>query len=121
MNFYLKTSIPSKIILPYLKRYLRINKDAFKINFKVNTYLNQFYKVSLAEILNTIDNYVKINSVEDNLLQIYWDKNSSKKGNKVEDILNFLEYGNLDITAPKIISKLMSNVLVFVNSTIGGY
>lgn len=121
MNFYLNTSIPCSIVLPYLKRYLKMNKNGFEINPKINEYLNQVYDTSLSEILNNIDSYVKLNNTSKNLLQVYWDKNIVKSGNKVEDILNFLEYGNLDIAAPKIISKLMNNVLVFVDSVLGGF
>ena len=55
------------------------------------------------------------------MYQIYFDKNAYIGKEKLSNIIQLLEYGNLDIQPPKIISKWIKNTLDFVRYRTGGY
>ena len=120
MLFYLKTSVPINTLYPYLKRYIGMCSYNYSNN-QLNDYLENNYSVSLSYILKQLENNVKINSIDDSLIQIYFDKNKVVKNTKLEDILELLEYGNLDIKAPKLISRILNTSINMLQNTIGGY
>ena len=120
MLFYLKTEIPIKLLYPYLKRYINMNSYNCN-NILLNDYLRINYNISLSNTLRELSNNIKITNINNNLIQIYFNKNKIIGKNKLEDILSFLEYGNLDVRPPKLISKIMNNSLIMLNNAIGGY
>lgn len=120
MLFYFKTNVPVKTLYPYLKRYIHMCSYNYSNN-ELNDYLENNYTVSLSYVLKQLENNVKINSIDDSLIQIYFDKNKVVKNTKLEDILEFIEYGNLDIKEPKLVSKILNTSIKMLNSTIGGY
>ena len=120
MLFYFKTSVPVKTLYPYLKRYIDMCSYNYSNN-QLNDYLENNYGVSLSYMLKQLENNVKITNINDILIQIYFDKNKVIKSNKLEDILEFIEYGNLDIKAPRLVSKILNTSIKMLNNTIGGY
>ena len=120
MLFYFKTSAPVKTLYPYLKRYINMCSYNYSNN-QLNDYLENNYNVSLPYMLKQLETNVKIANINDTLIQIYFDKNKVVKNTKLEDILEFVEYGNLDIKAPKLVSKILNTSIRMLNNTIGGY
>ena len=120
MLFYFKTKIPVRILYPFLKRYIDISSYHYT-NLLLDNYLKTNYNISLYNILQDIKNNVKISNINDSLIQVYFDKNKMINGNKLEYIISFLEYGNLDVKSPKLISRIITNSLIMLDNEIGGY
>lgn len=115
---YIKSNVPANIIKPLLSRYIKININLIDNNYKLNTILNN-YNIRLKDILIIISNNIVINKCKDNLYQIYI-RDISINNYRLNNFLELLEYGNLEITAPKIISKLFSISLKQLKNYLGG-
>ena len=120
MLFYLKTEINPKLISPLLKRYISMNICKFN-NFKLNNYLYSNYGISLMGALNSFKNNIRIDNISKDLIQIYCNKNAYIDKYKLENIISFLEYGDLNILSPKIISKLITQSISYLQYDLGGY
>ena len=120
MLYYIKTIVSTQSLKKPMEYYL----DLFSYNIhnnELNSYLIFNYKINLNSILKNIIRYCKLNEVENCIYQIYFDKNAYIGKEKLSNIIQLLEYGNLDIQPPKIISKWIKNTLDFVRYRTGGY
>lgn len=122
MLYYLKSDFSSNNILKELKHYLSILTYKYKIKYRyIDEYLNRNYSVDLNKILNTFKKEIKIVPIENRMFQLYIDKNVYVGKNNLNNILNFLEYGNLNIKSLKIISSLMKESLKYTQISLGGF
>ena len=122
MLYYLKSDFSSNNILKELKHYLNILTYKYKIKYRyIDEYLNRNYSVDLNKILNTFKKEIKIVPIENRMFQLYIDKNVYVGKNNLNNILNFLEYGNLNIKSLKIISSLMKESLKYTQISLGGF
>ena len=122
MLYYLKSDFSSNSILKELKHYLNILTYKYKIKYRyIDEYLNRNYSVDLNKILNTFKKEIKIVPIENRMFQLYIDKNVYVGKNNLNNILNFLEYGNLNIKSLKIISSLMKESLKYTQISLGGF
>ena len=122
MLYYLKSDFSSNNILKELKHYLNILTYKYKIKYRyIDEYLNRNYNVDLNKILNTFKKEIKIVPIENRMFQLYIDKNVYVGKNNLNNILNFLEYGNLNIKSLKIISSLMKESLKYTQISLGGF
>lgn len=121
MLFYIKTTMPPNVIAGYLKYYMNMYSYYFKYDsILLNKYLSINYKITLPKALDEITKWVKITEFKANLYQIRIDSNYYVGKFRLNDIANLLEYGNLQINAPKIISNLINLSLQKVRNTFGG-
>lgn len=110
MLYYMKTRIPPRLVTAILRYYV----DTFSHNGNnglLNDYLVKNYNTTLGNVLHMLVNNCNVNSVKDNILQIYIDGNRYIGRYKLKDIAQFLEYGNLDIRFPRIISSMINNAI----------
>ena len=122
MLYYLKSDFSSNNILKELKHYLNILTYKYKTKYRyIDEYLNRNYSVDLNKILNTFKKEIKIVPIENRMFQLYIDKNVYVGKNNLNNILNFLEYGNLNIKSLKIISSLMKESLKYTQISLGGF
>lgn len=122
MLYYLKSDFSSDNILRELKYYLNILTYMYKNKYKhIDKYLNKNYNIDLKTILNTFKKELKIAPIENKMFQLYIDKNIHVGKNNLNNILNFLEYGNLNIKSLKIISSLMKESLKYAQISLGGF
>ena len=122
MLYYLKSDFSSNNILKELKHYLNILTYKYKNKYGyIDEYLNRNYNVDLNKILNTFKKEIKIVPIENRMFQLYIDKNVYIGKNNLNNILNFLEYGNLNIKSLKIISSLMKETLKYTQISLGGF
>ena len=121
MLFYIKTIMPPNVIAGYLKYYMNMYSYYFKYDsILLNKYLSINYKITLPKALDEITKWVKVTEFKDNLYQVRIDSNYYVGKFKLNDIANLLEYGNLQISAPKIISNLINLSLQKVRNAFGG-
>ncbi len=122
MLYYLKSDFSSNNILKELKHYLNILTYKYNNKYRyIDEYLNRNYSVDLNKILNTFKKEIKIVPIENRMFQLYIDKNIYIGKNNLNNILNFLEYGNLNIKSLKIISSLMKESLKYTQISLGGF
>lgn len=120
MVYYLRTSIPINVVKTLMGRYILQEKNKFNKNYLLNSYISKNFNTSIDEIFMYLATYFKVSSVEKNQLQIYCDQNVYLGKRKLEYITRFLEYGNLDIESPKIISRMMQGVIKNIKNDLGG-
>ena len=120
MVYYLRTSVPANVVKILMGRYILQEKSKFNKNYLLNSYISKNFNTSIDEIFMYFATYFKVSSVEKNQLQIYCDQNIYLGKRKLEYITRFLEYGNLDIEAPKIISRMMQGVIKNIKNDLGG-
>lgn len=116
---YVKTSISPKLYLTLLRYELKINKSSVKVSNKVNNTLVQYYHTNLTDVLNAIIKSVRCANVKKNLLQVYI-LDSMIGEHKLSEIIRFLDYGSLDVSAAKIISKYVNEAILLTKSYLGG-
>ena len=119
MLYYIKTTIPTKTV-EYFTRYYLNTCLLNTYNYNLNNYMKANYKIDLKSLLKNLGKHCKVNSIGNYMFQVYFDKNVWIDNFKLVDILSLLEFGNLDIQPPKIISKAMNNALTFVKFRLGG-
>lgn len=120
MLFYIKTSVPVNTIYPYLKRYINLYSYYYKNN-SLDNYLVNNYNVSLKYILKQLENNVKIDNINNSFIQVYFDKNKIINNKRLENIIQFLEYGDLNVKSPQLISKIINKSLTELTNNLGGY
>ena len=124
MLFYIKTQVPPKLIYPYVRRYLdmyitrRIERKPK--GYILDKYVKNVFGISLNDVFKSIKNHYQVGEVKKNLLQIYFDVNAYVGTRSLSQMIDFLEYGNMDIKAPKIISSMFKYVLNAVRDAMGG-
>ena len=119
MLYYMSTRVPPHVITPVLRYYV----DMFSHrqgNFLIDRYLMKTYGTTLSNALHTLINNCNVNSVKDDILQIYIDGNRYIGRYKLKDIAQFLEFGNLDIQSPRMISSIINNAIHYVRTWLGG-
>ena len=120
MRYYIRTYIPPKYLKYYLQRY--IDMYSIKIDdIKINDYLTKNFKTNLKQVFNYLKLYCNLSTFKPNIVEIYCNSNVYLGNTKLTNIVNFLEYGNLDIQSPKIISKLFKNVINGIKNALRGY
>ena len=122
MLFYLRSDFSPNNILSELKHYLDILSYNYNKKYmNINSYLIKNYNINLNMILNSFKQEIKIAPVENKTFQLYIDKNAHIGKNNLNIILSFLEYGNLEISPPKIISSLMRESIKYTKLFLEGY
>ena len=119
MIYYLKTSIPASAIQGLLKYNVEGVCNTIQINPDIVTYLKNQYNVLPKQLFNSFcDN---LNTTADkNLIQIYFNQNAFINKSRLIDVLQFLEYGNLEIQSPRLVSKILTTSLNKTINMTGG-
>ena len=122
MLFYLRSDFSPNNILSELRHYLNILSYNYNKKYRnINSYLIKNYNINLNMVLNSLKQEIKITPIENKIFQLYIDKNIHIGKNNLNIILNFLEYGNLEINSPKIISSLMRESIKYTKLFLEGY
>lgn len=120
MLFYITTKMPLNVISSTLKYYIDYYSSFFTSNNALSLYLKSNYNMSLHEVFNHLKNDVKISDMKDYTYQIYYDNNTSINNNQFKNILQLIEYGNLEIKAPKLLSIIMNEAIERTKDEFGG-
>ena len=122
MLFYLRSDFSPNNVLSELKHYLNILSYNYNRKYvNINSYLIKNYNINLNMVLNSFKQEIKITPIENKTFQLYIDKNIHIGKNNLNIILSFLEYGNLEINSPKIISSLMRESIKYTKLFLEGY
>ena len=116
---YLKTKVEPKVVLPLLKRYIQMNKYSVIISDKLSVYLDKNYKITIYYIIDELINCITVKPVKDNLLEIVI-LNEQIDKTTLQELIQLVEYGNLEIPPSKAISKLLQKSLTQVSNYLGG-
>lgn len=116
---YLKTKAQPELILQLLKRYLQMNKYSVIIQNKLVVYLDKNYNITIYYIIDELINNIRVKPVNKELLEIVI-LNEKIEDTTLQELLQLVEYGNLDIQPSKAISKLLQKSLNQVSNYLGG-
>lgn len=119
MFFYLRTSIPANYLSKYINRYIKMYYPTIYDN-TLNNYLLKNYNTNIYNVLNYLLKWTKASNVQPNLVQFYFDNNVYLGNAKLKDIVEFLEYGNLEIKSPKVITKIFNKSISKLKDRLGG-
>ena len=122
MTIYFKTMLSPQIVKPFIRNSMLFYSSFYTTkNVNVDLYLKRNYDVSIEDVLIGFIKNLKVNRVKDTLLQIYCDNHSYIKGRNLNELISFLEYGNLEIQPPKIMFKFLNSSLKRTKNILGGY
>lgn len=116
---YLKTKVEPSFILQLLKRYLQMNKYSVIISNKLIVYLDKNYKITIYYIIDELINNIRVKPIKKDLLEIVI-LNEKIEDTSLQELLQLVEYGNLEIQPSRAISKLLRKSLNQVNNYLGG-
>lgn len=120
MHFFVKTDIDKNSVNYAFKYYLRSCACFYWNNKTINDYLIKNYKLSLIQTLKAFVKDCNISQIDKNMYEIYVNDNIFINSIKLNSLVSLLEYGNLDIKAPKIISSLINNTIIRMRNSFGG-
>ena len=119
MFFYLRTSIPANYLSKYINRYIKMYLPKI-VNTTFNEYLVKNYGTNIYTVFEYLIKWSKASNVQPNLVQFYFDNNVYLGNTKLKNIIEFLEYGNLEIQSPKIITKIFNSAVGKLKDRLGG-
>lgn len=118
MNFYVKTELEPSLYLKCLKYRLKYLSTGIILRKNIINELKDKYNTSLKEIIQSILKNIRCSEVAKNLKQIYF-LNDSIKNSTLNELIKFLEYGSLEITSPRTISKYIKKAIILTKDDIG--
>lgn len=116
---YLRTKIPAQHLTLTVQRYARDYLKSYH-NADVDRGLQEDYGVSLEEIKPLLASSLRTAQAERMLVQVYFERGVYIKGRRLTDIVDFLEYGSLEIRPPKLPSDMFNYISLAVESETGG-
>lgn len=119
MFFYLSTSIPANYLSKYINRYIKMCLPKIH-DIVLNDYLIKNYNTNIYNVFEYLIKYSKASNVQNNLVQFYFDNNIYLGNTKLKNIVEFLEYGNLEIQSPKIITRVFNKSVSKLKDRLGG-
>ena len=120
MLFYLRSTMPLSTISSTLKSYIDYYSNFFKSNNALDSYLKNNYNMNLNDVFNHLINDIKISDMKNSTYQIYYDKYNFVNNNQFTTVLQFIEYGNLEVKAPKMLSIIMNEAINRTKDEFGG-
>lgn len=116
---YIKTTTSEKLVINYLKYYLRLCSYMVVLPNRSIKYIKDNYNVSISYIVVKLINNINIIKVDPDLLSVEI-INEKINDTTLKSLIKLIEYGNRDIPGSGCISKMINKAIELTIDCLGG-
>lgn len=116
---YIKTTTSEKLVINYLKYYLRLCSYIVVLPNRSIKYIKDNYNVSISYIIVKLIHNINIIKVDPDLLSVEI-INEKINDTTLKSLIKLIEYGNRDIPGSGCISKMINKAIELTIDCLGG-